>query len=230
MGKINYKSLPEKTADVISDMLYRENYRVGAKLPNEIELAKSLEVSRTTVRQAIKILTERNVLEVRRGSGTFVSSKLGMSDDPLGLSMICDKDKLVMDLLEVRLLIEPKMAALAAENATAGEISQLKDICRRMEEACRKGENYYETDMEFHTFIAGCSRNLVIHSLYPAICHTIILQENVTHDRLKERTLAAHRRICEATAAHKGTAAADAMTAHLIQNQERIINKKDKFV
>ena len=62
MGKINYKSLPEKTADVISDMLYRENYRVGAKLPNEIELAKSLEVSRTTVRQAIKILTERNVL------------------------------------------------------------------------------------------------------------------------------------------------------------------------
>ena len=124
MGKINYKSLPEKTADVISDILYRENYRVGAKLPNEIELAKSLEVSRTTVRQAIKILTERNVLEVRRGSGTFVSSKLGMSDDPLGLSMICDKDKLVMDLLEVRLLIEPKMAALAAENATAGEISQ----------------------------------------------------------------------------------------------------------
>ena len=230
MGKINYKSLPEKTADVISDMLYRENYRVGAKLPNEIELAKSLEVSRTTVRQAIKILTERNVLEVRRGSGTFVSSKLGMSDDPLGLSMICDKDKLVMDLLEVRLLIEPKMAALAAENATAGEISQLKDICRRMEEACRKGEDYYETDMEFHTFIAGCSRNLVIHSLYPAICHTIILQENVTHDRLKERTLAAHRRICEAIAAHKGTAAADAMTAHLIQNQERIINKKDKFV
>ena len=230
MGKINYKSLPEKTADVISDMLYRENYRVGAKLPNEIELAKSLEVSRTTVRQAIKILTERNVLEVRRGSGTFVSSKLGMSDDPLGLSMICDKDKLVMDLLEVRLLIEPKMAALAAENATAGEISQLKDICRRMEEACRKGENYYETDMEFHTFIAGCSRNLVIHSLYPAICHTIILQENVTHDRLKERTLAAHRRICEAIAAHKGTAAADAMTTHLIQNQERIINKKDKFV
>lgn len=230
MEKIHYKSLPEKTADVISDMLYRENYRVGAKLPNEIELARKLEVSRNTVRQAVKILVERNVLEVRRGSGTFVSSKLGMSDDPLGLSMICDKDQLVMDLLEVRLLIEPRMAALAAENASSGEISQLKDICRRMENALKRGENYYELDMEFHTFIAGCSRNLVIHSLFPAICHTIILQENVTQDRMKERTLQAHQRIYEAISAHKSSQAYDAMTMHLVQNKERIMKKKDKFV
>lgn len=228
MGKINYKSLPEKTADVICDMLYRDNYRVGAKLPNELELAKMLEVSRNTVRQAIKILVERNVLEVQRGSGTFVSAKLGMSDDPLGLSMICDKDKMVMDLLDVRLLIEPKMAALAAENATEAEIKNLKKICGKLEEVCRRKENYYELDMEFHTFIAGCSRNLVIHSLYPAICHTILLQENVVRDRMREQTVQAHRRIYEAIAAHKGSEAYDAMISHLVQNKERMIKKKEE--
>lgn len=227
MEKIHYKSLPEKTADVLQDLLYRENYRVGAKLPSEPELARRLEVSRNTVRQAIKILVGRDLLEVQRGSGTFVSGKLGMSDDPLGLALICDKEKLVLDMLDVRLMLEPRMAALAAENATAGEIRQLEDICRRMEKVCRDGENYYQMDMEFHTFIAGCSRNLVIHSLYPAIRNTILLQENVVQNRLGEKTLAAHRRIYQAIAAHKGTEAADAMTLHLVQNRERILEKQD---
>ena len=227
MGKIHFKSLPERTADVISDMLYQKNYRIGAKLPNEIELAAMLEVSRNTVRQAIKILADRNILEVQRGAGTFVSSKLGMSDDPLGLSMVCDKNKLVRDLLDVRLLIEPRMASLAAENGTADEIRRLRENCERLEEACSRGENYYEIDMEFHTAIAGCSRNLVVHSLFPAICQTIILQENVTPDRLKEQTVRAHKRIYEAVAGRKGSEAYDAMTAHLIQNKERILRQQE---
>ena len=228
MEKIRFKSLPERTADVISDMLYQKNYRIGAKLPNEIELAAMLEVSRNTVRQAVKILADRNILEVQRGSGTFVSSKLGMSDDPLGLSMVCDKNKLVRDLLDVRLLIEPRMASLAAENGTADEIRRLRENCERLEAACRRGENYYEIDMEFHTTIAGCSRNLVVHSLFPAICQTIILQENVIPDRLKEQTVRAHRRIYEAVAGRKGSEAYDAMTAHLVQNKERILRQQEQ--
>ena len=126
MGEMRHKSLPERTAEVICDMLYRENYRIGAKLPGELKLAEMLEVSRNTVRQAIRILEEKGVLEVERGAGTFVSSKMGMSEDPLGLSMIMDKARLIKDLLEVRLLIEPRIAALAAERRTQKELCQLK--------------------------------------------------------------------------------------------------------
>lgn len=225
MGEMQHKSLPERTADVITDMIYRENYRVGAKLPNEMELAGRLEVSRNTVRQAIRILVDRGILEVERGAGTFVSSKLGMSEDPLGLSMILDKNQLLKDLLEVRLLIEPRIAALAAERRTAKELQQLADICHRLERAWGRGENYYELDMEFHTFLAGCSRNLVVHSLLPAICQTIILQEGVIRARMAKQTILAHRRIYEAVAGGKGSEAHDAMMVHLVQNQERILRR-----
>ncbi len=222
---MQHKSLPERTADAICDMLYRENYRVGAKLPGEQKLAQMMEVSRNTVRQSIRILAERGVLEVERGAGTFVSAKLGMSEDPLGLSMITDKERLIQDLLEVRLLIEPRIAALAAERRTDGELSQLKDICVRLERAYGRGENYYELDMEFHTFLAGCSKNLVVHSLLPAICQTIILQESVIRARMGRQTILAHRRICEAVAKGSGSEARDAMMVHLVQNQERMLRQ-----
>ncbi len=226
MGGMYYKSLPERTADVICDMLYRENYQVGAKLPNELRLAEILEVSRSTVRQAIRILTEKNILDVRRGSGTFVSAKLGMSDDPLGITSVCDKRQLVRDLLALRLLIEPRMAALAAENRTTAEAGQLCDICDRLEAAWRDGKNYCELDMEFHTFIAGCSRNLVVHHLLPTICRTIILEESVAADKLGEQTVRAHQRICEAIVGRRASEASDAMTVHLIHNQERILKEQ----
>lgn len=222
MSKINYKPLPEKTADAISDMIYRNNYRVGAKLPNEIDLAGEFEVSRNTVREAIRILVSRNVLEVKRGSGTFVSSRLGLTEDPLGLSLICDKKKLVKDLIQIRLMIEPKMASMAAEYANADEIKALEENCRKAEAAFNSGERYYELDMEFHTLIAGCSRNLVVHNLLPSIHQTILLQENMTMNRLGEKTLEGHRRIFEAIARRRCNDAYDAMLAHLVLNQDRI--------
>lgn len=222
MAKINHKPLPEKTADAISDLIYRNNYRIGAKLPSELTLAKELEVSRNTVREAVKILVSRKVLEVKRGSGTFVSARIGLTEDPLGLSLICDKKKLVQDLIQIRLLIEPRMASMAAEYANSEEIRQLEDICRRTEEAYRSGGRYYELDMEFHTLIAGCSRNLVVHNLLPSIHQAILLQENMTVRRLGEKTLESHRRIFQAIANHKSNEAYDAMLAHLVLNQDRI--------
>ena len=178
MDKIYHKSLPEKTADGISDLIYRENYGAGAKLPGEKELAARLEVSRNTVRQAIRILREKQIVEVRRGAGTFVSARRGLSDDLLGLSLVSDKKKLVRDLLELRLLIEPRMAALAAERAGREEMDRLRCLFRKMEEECLAGRNYFEQDMEFHTCIAGCSGNLVVHNLLPSIQQAILLQEN----------------------------------------------------
>ena len=76
---------------------------------------------------------------------------------------------------------------------------------------------YYELDMEFHTFLAGCSKNLVVHSLLPSI-----LQESVIRARMGKQTILAHRRIYEAVARGSGSEAYDAMMIHLVQNQERL--------
>ena len=222
MGTVVYKSLPEKTAELISDTLYLQNYHVGAKLPNEFEMAQKYGVSRNTVREAIRILVSRGVLEVHRGSGTYVSSSMGISDDPLRLSMIEDKKKLMMDMIDVRLMIEPNLASLAAENATPAEIRQMSDICSRTEKAVLAGEHYLEEDMEFHTFVAGCSHNLMIHNLYAAINQAIMLEEKMISMRLRNITAAYHRRIFESIRDHKPSEARYAMTAHLLQNRERV--------
>ena len=221
MEGVRYRTLPEKTADALSDYLYQENYRVGQKLPNELELAERFDVSRGTLRRAVEILQERGILEVRRGSGTYISGRMGLSDDPLGLTLVSDKKRLVQDMLDVRLMIEPETAMLAAERITPSEIRALEEICRKLDAAVEKGESYYQLDIEFHRFIAGCSRNLVIHSLYPAIVRTILLQESITDVRTGGETSRAHREICRAISSHKGSEAAYAMRAHLMKNKER---------
>lgn len=140
MTAMNHKTLPESTANAISDMIYQKNMKSGTKLPGENELAKLFEVSRNTVRKAVKILCEKNILDVVPGSGTYVSQKQNLSDDLLELSLITDKKKLVSDLVEVRLLIEPYMAALAAEKATVEEKKYLYALCQEMEKCWKEKE------------------------------------------------------------------------------------------
>lgn len=222
MKSIKYKSLPEKTANVLSEYLYRENYAVGAKLPNELVLAEQFEVSRNTIRKAIQILADKNILEVRRGSGTFVAARSGAVQDPLGLLLYADEQQLVRDLLQVRLMIEPKTAAMAAENISAKDLRQLASLCDRLDRAVLAGENYYEIDIEFHTFLAGCSKNLVIHNLYPAISEGILMQESYYEMRNGTSTSEAHRRIYEAIRDRRPTEAEYAMRLHLIRSLERL--------
>ena len=127
------QTLPQKAADAIIRLIQTENYATGTKLPNEYELSRMLNVSRNTVREAIKLLVSRNILEVRRGAGTFVSEKQGLGDDPLGLTMIVDQSHLNQDLMQVCLLIEPKSAALAAQYITAEDIEKLQLLNQELE-------------------------------------------------------------------------------------------------
>lgn len=221
MTVMNHKTLPESTANAISDMIYQKNMKSGTKLPGENELAKIFEVSRNTIRKAIKILCDKNILEVIPGSGTYVSRKESLTDDLLELSLITDKKKLVSDLVEVRLLIEPHMAALAAENATVEEKKYLYYLCQEMEKCWNEKRSYYQLDMEFHTYIAGCSRNLVIHDIVPSIHRTILLQENMSVRKYGRSTVEGHWRIYKAIAEHKSLEAYQAMMTHLILNQDR---------
>ena len=114
-------SLSERVAQQISDLIKERNIGVGDKLPNEFELAESLNVGRGTIREAVKILVARNCLEIRRGKGTFVTEKIGQVTDPLGFEYIADKVKLTEELYEVRFQIEPWIASLAAKRIREDE-------------------------------------------------------------------------------------------------------------
>lgn len=214
------KPLGEVTSEKIIKLIVDHNLKIGDKLPNEYELADKLGVGRSTIREAIKALVSRNILEIKRGSGTFI--KCGVADDPLGLIFVKDKLKLAVDLLEIRFMIEPKIASLAAINATKEDIEEMSKLCDEVEELILNGIPHMEKDIEFHTAIARSSKNLVTTNLVPIINKSISVFIDITNTQLKNETIETHREILNAIKNKNANEAHDAMLLHLAYNRRNI--------
>lgn len=216
------KPLAERVADQIAGLIADNKFQKGEKLPNEFQLAEAVNVGRGTIREAIKILVSRNIVEIRRGLGTFVSEKTGLTDDPLGLSFIEDKSRLVLDLMEVRKMIEPDIAALAAKRASEEDVEKIRQACAAVEEKIYQGKEFVTEDIEFHEVIARSSKNQVVPNVIPVIHSAIEVQIQVTNAKLTEKTIVTHRAIAEAIAKRNPEAAKEAMQEHMQYNQEHI--------
>lgn len=213
------KVLAEQIALRLKRYIIENNLSAGEKIPPEQRLAKMMGVGRGTIREAVKILESRNILDVRHGSGTFISDNIGVSDDPLGLAFIRDKSKLAWDLLEIRIIIEPSIAALAAKNALPEEIAELENICSQVEVLLRAGKDYTEKDVLFHKKIAELSKNIVVPNLIPIISVAVDLFTLLTGRKLVFETLETHREIVDAIKRHDGESAHEAMYLHLLYNK-----------
>lgn len=102
----------------------------------------------------MKLLASRNIVNIRQGSGTYIANSPGMVADPLGFTFIADKQKLAQDLLEIRFLLEPPIAARAALRATEHDIHKIQTLCQEVEDLLRSGKDHTQKDIEFHTAIA----------------------------------------------------------------------------
>ena len=215
------KTLAEQVADGIMNLIQETPYKAGDKLPTEKELCESTGAGRNTVREALKILASRNVLEIRQGAGTFVSEKQGIPDDPLGFSMVNDHVKLTKDLLQVRIMLEPQIAALAAQCAKEQEIKELEEILEEMEAAMKKREDYSELDTKFHTKIAQCTHNIVMENLLPVIGKGVAVFAKEVAQTEYDRTWISHRKIFCYIRDHKPFEAEMEMQYHLLYNTSR---------
>ena len=166
------RKLPEQIADKLREMIIQEEMKTGAKLPAEAELMARFGVSRSTVREAVKILQTEHIVDIRQGQGTFLCAMPGLASDPLGLRF-ADQEELIAQLLETRLLVEPGVAALAAQRRTEKDLMQMKLLLDRMDNAYLHGEDYTPFDFEFHSVIAQCTRNDVVGRLLPTIHESI---------------------------------------------------------
>lgn len=128
------RTLGQKTEDRLMKFILDEPIQVGEKIPNEYELTERFQVGRSTVREAVKELVSRGVLEVRRGDGTYVISTSYMENDVLGFGSVQDKYQLAMDLFEVRLMFEPEIVMLACKNATEEQIQEAERLCKEVED------------------------------------------------------------------------------------------------
>lgn len=189
MKSKSYNSIPVEVANRIRDtIILEQKYKPNEKIPTEFELAEELEVSRNSVREAVKILVANNVLVVKRGIGTFVSAHPNEKPDVFGISLVQDAAKLYNDWFVTRLALEPEIAYLAAQNATEEEIQQVREWERKCAELIRQGEPYYKEDGQFHVALAVASHNSVIERIMPMLSTAVERVTEQNHSENAEAT------------------------------------------
>lgn len=221
------KTLGKTTAEELMKLIFEKGYTSGDRLPNEYELSSLLNVGRNTIREAVRTLATRNILDIRQGAGTFISDKKGIIEDPLGFSLMKDRYKLVEDLLQVRCIIEPQIAALAAQNADNNDIEILEGLCIDIEVLINEKQNFSKKDMEFHAHLAKCSKNKVMSNLIPVICEGVTIFSSVVNEQEFNQTIKSHREIFESIREHRPTDAQQAMLFHLLYNRNRFKEEKN---
>jgi len=195
-------------------------YKVGDRLPSERELAKQLSVGRSSLREAIHGLQLMGLVEVRHGVGTFFASEPGKwLLSPLKL-VDAPSPHLFGELIEARLLVEVRLAALAAERATLEDIARIRQCADKRAHA-RQGQ-YIERGLEFHLAVAEAAHHSVLASMLKAVSHlyfdVLDTLDTVAQGRVAafvSRQLGGHEAIIKMIEARDPAGAADAMLSHL---------------
>jgi Transcriptional regulators len=170
--------LSHSVADVIAKMIFIRNlFLPGDRIPSEMQLAKDLKVSRTSIREAVRLLIAKGILEIQRGKGTFVTASPSATDDLLNISAIEDHRLLVRDWFEFRLILEPESARLATARASAEELDMIEHYERLSFANMGESDIFYEADTQLHIAIAKATHNQVIERLVP------FLQDSVAEAR-----------------------------------------------
>lgn len=227
--KTKESSLAERTAEQISRLIIERQLSSEDKLPSEFELAELLHVGRGTIREGVKLLIARNVLEIRRGKGTYIAPNPGEIPDPLGFAYYPDQLQLAMDLAEVRRQVEPWAARMAAERAVPEDLALLRETCSVVEQDILAGQDHSKNDVRFHVAIAKCTHNLVVPKLIPIVTYAITLFVSLTESRLKMETLVGHREIMDAICNRDGKGAEKAMAQHIEYNRALLEEIKESL-
>lgn len=172
------KTLSQKTAEALQKMITEQRiYGFGEKLPNENELARDLGVSRTTVREAIRLLTYEGILEVRRGRGTFVAAQIDQyAKSGIALQNLSEMKVTLRDLYEARLIFEPEAAALACKRATDSEIAEILKLgeeCQNQILQNPQSKKRIASESAFHGALIKASHNEFLGQFMPMLTQTI---------------------------------------------------------
>ena len=214
---VRRKRLFEDVAGQIRKLIAEGALQPGDLLPPERQLAERFGVSRNSVRDALRVLELTGLVVTRHGEGNVVADVSAETlVAPISLLLV-RKRKLVIELLDVRKMLEPGLAARAARHATREQIDALEDILRRQREKAARGESTVEEDSQFHYTIALAAQNSVVLKLLDVLMD--LLRETRARSlqvagRL-ERSLAGHRRVLEAIKARDAAAAERAVRKHL---------------
>ncbi|HYA64181.1 MAG TPA: FadR/GntR family transcriptional regulator [Candidatus Sulfotelmatobacter sp.] len=215
--------LYELIVQQVEESIHKGELKAGDQLPPERELADQFGVSRTAVREAVKALREKGLVEAYPGRGTFITSDTSNSIR-LTLDRMIKAGQLegTLQLVEVREILEPEIAALAATRADDEALGELREAVSIMDKAGQDPDAYIEADLDFHLALAEAAANPIILSLIDSIIG-VLREQRMRIFKVEggpQRGQYHHKRILEAVQNRDASGAREAMRAHLRQVRE----------
>ena len=216
-GPVERTILWEQVAEQLMTMLREKHLRPGDKLPPERELAALMQVSRPSLREALRALSMMNVLEVRQGAGTFVTSlEPELLVEHLDFVLSLDDSSLI-ELFEARKIVEIGIAGLAAQRITDEELADLEDGLARSQETLHHPADFLRADEQLHKTITQAARNPIMSRVIDSISRLLMVSRSRTVEiaGVREKTVEDHRAIVAALKRRDPEAAQQAMLQHL---------------
>ncbi|MBE7041510.1 MAG: FadR family transcriptional regulator [Ruminococcaceae bacterium] len=214
MQTFKRQSLTKQLMDVILANIESGELPSGEKLPPEAELAEKLQVSRNTLREALKTLETFGIIESIHGQGTFVSAKAKLQIPNIGILQTLSSSDDIQSLLDARLVIEPGLAKLAAERHSDDDIDAITESIDRFV------NNSHNLETNFHMQIAAAAHSPMLygylHAVYQKLVHTPypLIQERLLPDQHDDE-VREHKEILYAILEHDGSSARELMYLHL---------------
>jgi len=217
----------ERVAVQIEQRILDGELHSGDRLPTERELAEQFQVSRTAVREALKILAQKGLVDMRPGRGTIVIDGAHEAlQHSLGLVMRLKLGEVggSNSLVEVREILEVEIAALAAERATEQEIAAMREAVQVMDESLDNADAFIAADNRFHEALAQATQNALILTLVRSIVNLLSEQRKQIFATAggPQRGQVHHKSILASVIKHDPAAARAAMRAHLRQVREDV--------
>jgi GntR family transcriptional repressor for pyruvate dehydrogenase complex len=219
---VEVRSAADQVLAQILGLIQRGVMKVGDRLPSEAELARLLNVGRSTVREAKRELVARGFLEPRGKRGTFVATP---SPDSLNLDMLAlfFSDEAMRDLHEARQILEVGTARLCAQRATPEDIAALEEILASLEMKKGNAAEFWPLTVGFHRRLVHAAHNTIVAQLFEVLSRLILERQMLVYRSVtgKDLVIEEHRELLRVVMRHDPAAAGAAMTKHLAESDAR---------
>ena len=218
-------AISEEIVSKLLALLKEKKLQPGERLPPERELAERLQVSRPSLREALRALSIMHVVEIRQGSGTYISSlepKLLVEHLDFVFALA---DSTYLSLFEARKVVEVGLCGLAAERITDEELTRLEDCLEKGLRGLNDTDIYLQADVELHEIITEAAASPILSRIMVSISHLsrASRQRTAVLPGIAQQVIADHRAIVDALRQHDPEAARQAMYQHLIHVEQRFL-------
>ncbi len=215
----------EEVVSQVHELIKEGRFKAGDQLPSERELAETFKVSRTSVREALRALETQGLVISKTGMGNFVADlPIESLVAPLA-RMLIEENNALADVFELRKLIEPQIASLAAERATAEDVERMKLLLKKQREQVERGATGVDADTELHFAIGRATQNHAIEKLVSGLLDVLShsREESLQTSGRRQASIDSHLAIVAAIEKHDQAKAREAMRYHIEQVEQNVL-------